>query len=284
MGSHFGCGPLRSRVGLVTMPANTTESLVTGTTRTETSSLTEFYGTHYSANPPSKSDRSILINRVLVDLGPFKRGLDIGCGDGSVTLEHASNCSEILGLEVAFDACRAGRRRGLPVIRGSALSVPFKGASFDLIIAGEIIEHMVDPDHMLDELWRLLRPGGYCVITTPNLASWYNRFLLLIGFQPYHTDVSLWHQVGKLRNVADVNKGSGHLMMFTLRALRELLLLHGFDLIALRGCGVDIRIPGPLRILERTVAAFPGLASILVAFVRKPPSGVHADARTNFED
>lgn len=57
-----------------------------------------------------------------------------------------------------------------------------------------------DPDHMLDELYRVLKPKGICILITPNLAAWFNRFALPLGYQPGGLDASLRYYVGKLKD------------------------------------------------------------------------------------
>lgn len=56
---------------------------------------------------------------------------------------------------------------------------------FDVVIAGEIIEHLLDTDKFLDNICRVLKPKGHLVLTTPNAASLGRRFLLLTGKNPY---------------------------------------------------------------------------------------------------
>uniref|UniRef100_E6Q525 Methyltransferase type 11 domain-containing protein n=1 Tax=mine drainage metagenome TaxID=410659 RepID=E6Q525_9ZZZZ len=75
--------------------------------------------------------------------------------------------------------------------------LPFDDACFDVAIFGEVIEHLVDPDAALQEISRVLRPGGYLVLTTPNLACWFNRIVLVIGVQPIFTETSLHAKIGR---------------------------------------------------------------------------------------
>ena len=53
-----------------------------------------------------------------------------------------------------------------------------------------MIEHLYNPDHMLEECRRVLKPGGLLIISTPNLQAWYNRILFLFGVQPIFYEVS----------------------------------------------------------------------------------------------
>jgi 2-polyprenyl-3-methyl-5-hydroxy-6-metoxy-1,4-benzoquinol methylase len=69
---------------------------------------------------------------------------------------------------------------------------PVDDGSFDVVTAGEIIEHMLDEAAFLQECRRVLKPSGELVLTTPNLSFLVNRFLVLIGkpplfvYEPYH--------------------------------------------------------------------------------------------------
>ena len=78
----------------------------------------------------------------------------------------------------------------------------------------ELIEHLVDTDSALDEAWRVLKPGGWLLLSTPNLAAWYNRGLLALGVQPVFSEVSLRGVFGRPGTVV-----AGHLHMFTRRHL-----------------------------------------------------------------
>lgn len=61
-----------------------------------------------------------------------------------------------------------------------------KISEFELIFLGEVFEHLFAPYSTLKNLIKLLRPNGYMIITTPNLANLYNRILLLIGKPLYN--------------------------------------------------------------------------------------------------
>ena len=84
----------------------------------------------------------------------------------------------------------------------SSGSLPFEGASMEAVFAGEIIEHLVDTRRFLDEIHRVLRPGGLLVVTTPNLASFENRVRLLFGVYPAWLEYELSSQ-GHVPSILD---------------------------------------------------------------------------------
>jgi len=96
------------------------------------------------------------------------RVLDIGYVSGTLHDIILEASDKVVGLDT-----RIGR--GKDRVRGDAERMPLKAESFDMIVAGELIEHLKTPERFLMECRRILRPGGRCVITTPNRKSWVNR-------------------------------------------------------------------------------------------------------------
>lgn len=63
---------------------------------------------------------------------------------------------------------------------------PFPSNQFDLVILSEVLEHLsTSPQHLFRQVRRVLKPGGYFVITTPNVLRWQNLFSLLLGHNIY---------------------------------------------------------------------------------------------------
>lgn len=54
-----------------------------------------------------------------------------------------------------------------------------------LFIQNPVIEHLFDTDNFVSESFRILKPGGYTIVSTVNLASWHNIFALILGYQPF---------------------------------------------------------------------------------------------------
>lgn len=110
-----------------------------------------------------------------------KRVLDIACGTGygNQILERARPFS-IDSVDISWDALSFGRKRyELSAIMADAIRLPFLEANFDVVVSLETIEHVADPDAFLNEVARVLRPGGQLAISTPNVEISQN-------LNPYH--------------------------------------------------------------------------------------------------
>lgn len=205
----------------------------------------------------------------------FNRLLDIGCGDGSFSVILKDFAKEVYGIDIAKTAVETSKKKGIKAVQVDIdeEGFPFENNYFDAVFAGEIIEHLHDTDNILDEIYRVSKPKGLCVITTPNLAAWYNRFLLLLGFQPHFTGVSLRYNVGKLY-IGKMKKNSihavgGHISVFTYRSLRELLELHNFYIENVLGTNLDTPLPFYLNFFDKIVCRKVSLATYLIFAVRK---------------
>jgi SAM-dependent methyltransferase len=192
--------------------------------------------------------------------------IDLGCGDGSalaVAAEH-NPAHRFAGIDWSADALRRAQALGLTVLRGSANPVlPVADGAADVVIMSELIEHLVDPDGAVAEVRRVLRPGGSLLLSTPNLAAWYNRGLLALGIQPVFSEVSLRGVYGRPGRVV-----AGHLRLFTRRALTGFLAASGFRCVTVTGARYH-DVPRPLGPLDRAFCRWPSAASILLVHARK---------------
>jgi len=96
------------------------------------------------------------------------RALDVGCGAGrylSRLKEFGWQCEGVELTKAAVDAAREG---GLSVFHGSLEEANFEDESFDVVHASHVIEHVDDPKVFMKEIARILKPGGRCIIRTPN--------------------------------------------------------------------------------------------------------------------
>lgn len=112
-----------------------------------------------------------LVYRESIAFVPGGRMLDVGCGNGRFLRKMAAlgwACEGVDFSETAVALCRAA---GLNVRRGDLSSAGFDDASFDLVTARHVIEHVPDPTAFVRQAARVLKPGGRLLIQTPNSAA-----------------------------------------------------------------------------------------------------------------
>ncbi len=203
-------------------------------------------------------------------LNTCRRFLDVGCGMGAGTIAIARElgCREVFGVDFVQAYLRDAQARGVHTFHVDLDSdaLPFEDDFFDAILCSEVIEHVVDSDHVLREIRRVLSPDGVCVIATPNLASWIDRLaLFFFGWQPFSTSTSFGYDVGRPRFLSDRTVGK-HLRVLTYRGLIELLRLHGFDVIDIRGARAFTVQDLVCLVREQHKATAVGLLRVLLTF------------------
>ncbi len=140
--------------------------------------------------------------------------LDLGCGDGRLTGElHGGRVVGADVSRVALDRARTRLRdRDVELVELTPGAVmPFPDETFDLVLMAETIEHVVDPESLLWEVRRVLRPGGELAVTTPAHGRGIGLSLLVRGFERTFDPLS------------------PHVRFFSADSLRELLTDTGFD-------------------------------------------------------
>lgn len=191
--------------------------------------------------------------------------VDVGCDDGSLTMRLAAavGTTNIHGVEVVADRAAIARDRGVTVSAADLNdTLPYDEGTFDVVTSNQVIEHLADTDRFVQEIGRVLKPGGYVITSTENLASWHNIGSLLLGWQPF-----------SLTNVTSARMGLGnplalhradsweygetwqHRRVFAFRGLKELFEAHGLTVEAVRGAGY-YPLPGRLAQVDPRHAAF----------------------------
>lgn len=161
-------------------------------------------------------------------IGTGKRVLDLGCRSGALT-RHLLDGNEVVGLDVDAAALAKAAALGIePVQANVEEPLPFEDATFDAVVAGELLEHLQFPDALVGEARRLLRPGGILVGSVPNAFRVQSRLRFLRGRAPEDDPT--------------------HLRMFSPGSLRALLT--GFDAVELSFVGGRYRRIHP-RLLAR---------------------------------
>ncbi|MBN1837841.1 MAG: class I SAM-dependent methyltransferase [Spirochaetales bacterium] len=158
----------------------------------------------------------IRFDRLAAGIPRPRKFLDIGCATGML-LDHVRGQGwEVEGVEVCRESAEHGiRERSLRIHIGTLEEASLPGASFAVVHGSHLIEHVPDPRALLAEIRRVLAPGGRLIVTTPNVD----------GFQ-----AKLFR--GRWRSaIAD------HLVLFSKRTLRALLVRAGFRVLAVRTWG-----------------------------------------------
>lgn len=140
--------------------------------------------------------------------------------------------------------------------------------TWDVIFASHIIEHLTNPDYFLDECRRTMSWTSRLHIKTPNLAAWFNRIALLLGYLPHFCEVSTRHDLGKLRWGPEQVPG-GHLKIFTPGALVQLLEVSGFRVERVVGRPLGAPLPPGLAQLDWLFGQRPSTAAETVVYARK---------------
>ncbi|MDD5331748.1 MAG: class I SAM-dependent methyltransferase [Candidatus Nanoarchaeia archaeon] len=161
------------------------------------------------------------IKKSLSLIGKGKKVLDVGCYDGYISNKIKDLGNVVIGMEISKEGVKLAKERGIDCFFGDVEGkFPFKDQEFDVVFAGEIIEHVFDTDLFLSEIKRVLKKDGFLVLTTPNIAAFNRRLKLFIGKNP-DIDIGLVNYEGKGRS-------AGHIRYFTKKSLEKLLKRNGF--------------------------------------------------------
>lgn len=120
----------------------------------------------------------------LLSLKKGARILDAGCGTGHLLEIFASRGYDTFGTDLGFESIKRAsvrlKDKGLSVrfSRGDIYRLPFGDASFDAVFACEILEHLENPSDAVREAARVIKPGGYLIVSTPYMEKL--RFTLCI--------------------------------------------------------------------------------------------------------
>lgn len=101
--------------------------------------------------------------------------LDLACGGGLLAPHVAGKGHRHVGLDLSPTALPLAREHGVVPVRGDVTRLPFAAGVADVVVAGEVLEHVADPPALVREACRVLRPGGTLVLDTI-AATWWGRF------------------------------------------------------------------------------------------------------------
>lgn len=187
---------------------------------------------------PSKANlREAFLLRSVSEIGAQldrpPRVLDVGCGEGhfAAALTHAQ--AEVLAIDVASEPLRRALERhpelDVRLVEPEAV-LPLDDSSFDVVWAGETIEHVADTARWFSELRRVLRSRGMLVLSTPDHGL-LSRLWLASSARAFHQHF---------------DPRGDHLRFYTRHSLAGLIADFGFEDVAVRGAG---GLPGARRVL-----------------------------------
>lgn len=188
----------------------------------------------------SKKSAQIILELIKSEIKEKDNVLEAGCGNGEFALILKETLGiDIIGMEISESGIKKTKNKGINVIRADLQSkFPFREEEFDVIFSGQVLEHLYNPDFFLDECFRVLKKGGKLILTTPNLAAWFNRIIFLFGYQPFFMETSTIDKTVGLsftRKLTKERQVAGHVRVFTLGALKDILKLHKFQCVKIKG-------------------------------------------------
>ena len=105
---------------------------------------------------------TLMLEASLQHCGAYVKGitLDVGCGRKPYEKTFFAGAEKYVGLDYLTD-------RSTPDVVGSATAIPLGDAAFDTVVCTEVLEHVPDPLQAFREMYRVLKPGGYLILSTP---------------------------------------------------------------------------------------------------------------------
>ena len=188
--------------------------------------------------------------KLLDAVGSGARVLDVGCSSGYLSEPLAARGNTIVGLELDPTAAREAERWCERVLVGDveSMELQLEPGSFDVVLCGDVVEHLRDPAAALARLRPFLRPGGRLVLSTPNIANWAIRLSLLAGRWRYAD-----------RGILD----RSHTHLFTRATFRETIVRAGY---VVDRIDYTVPVPGDSDLLDGLARAAGALRPSLLAY------------------
>jgi SAM-dependent methyltransferase len=201
--------------------------------------------------------------------------LDVGCGRGDLAQAWIDAGWRVVGVEPAADAAAVARRRGAAVLEGTLATVALPRQAMDAVVFRHSLEHVLDPQRDLRQVFEALRPGGRVAIIVPNWGSWQRRLfgeywfpLELPRHRTHFTALGLRSALSASGFTAtEIRPGSPLITTawsLQFRLFGRLLTRSGPSLLA--GYGVSV----PLGLVARTIDAAASSGDFLHAIATRP--------------
>ncbi len=141
-----------------------------------------------------------------------ERVLEVGCGTGCDLLQFGKHGADVVGVDITPEHLRLARERvgGLAEVRqADATELPFEDASFDYVYSHGVIHHIEKPRRVVEEIFRVLKPGGRFNVHAYSLWSYFTLSRVL----KHGRDWRLWFEN---------SRDPVHIDFYTARKLRSL--------------------------------------------------------------
>ncbi len=184
------------------------------------------------------------------------RILDIACNDGYLAQIY-SKYGSVSGVDLNEEAVKKARVSGIDAIVADAFNIDtvFSGKKFDVVIAGDIIEHVFDTDLFLKKIYDTLDTNGTVLLSTPNLVSLGRRMMTLFGKNPFC-------EFSAKKDGINV----GHIRYYTFQDMEKQLKETGFSLVKAETDTINL----PTKMINKfMVTLFPRLGREILVKAHK---------------
>src|SRR5438477_3227694 len=207
----------------------------------------------YVLKPDAHSSHSVILR--WLGAGQGRRLLDVGAADGLLSRQLTERGWRVTAIEGDPALAQAGARHCERMITLNLdREIPLGEGPFDVIVYGDVLEHLVDPLRVLVELDRSLGPNGVVIISVPNIAHLWIRLLLLVGRFDYLD-----------RGILD----QSHLRFFTERSLRAMLADAGLSIERFSATPAPLYQILPVSWHRKLVAATHSINAVIARKVRR---------------
>ncbi|HZY32046.1 MAG TPA: class I SAM-dependent methyltransferase [Candidatus Methylomirabilis sp.] len=187
---------------------------------------------------------------VLRLVGRNKSVLEIGPASGYLSRRLVEAGSRVTGIEANAEAASRADHPGIHLICGSVEeeeTLRKVRGGFDVVVLADVLEHLRWPEQTLLRMRTFLNPGGYAVVSLPNIANWKTRIGLLLGRFEYSEE-----------GIMDRT----HLRFFTKRSAEAMILKAGYEVLEFH--------PGATRMPRILLKAWPTLCAVHLVFKIAP--------------
>jgi 2-polyprenyl-3-methyl-5-hydroxy-6-metoxy-1,4-benzoquinol methylase len=184
--------------------------------------LEEYYQEKYAKKQFPKEYKAIGAPDLKISDGKRvfgKQILVIGCNTGA-DVAYLTRDNYVKGLDIMAEAVQVAKQNGVDAEQCNVeKGLSFPSMYFDIVVCKEVLEHLIDPEYVMNEINRILKADGYALISVPNHFWYYFRFRILLGkglVMPWDAE-GRWHDWDYF-----------HIRFFTFESFKELIKATNF--------------------------------------------------------